>query len=203
MASELQVTTIRGVPTGANANQIVVPSGQTLAAPGHIIQVEQALKQDHQTIGPGGTSPNFVDVSNLSVTITPKFANSKFLVFLSISLSHCDSDTGHLRLMRDSTPICVGFDDVGTNGGFPPATFSVRQYSHNATSSTSHYISHPYVVEFLDAPNTANAITYKCQIWSTAGSQSTNVNRPLFYNNTTDYNMGRQASMLTVKEIAQ
>ena len=38
MASELQVTTIRGVPTGANANQIVVPAGQTLHAPGHVIQ---------------------------------------------------------------------------------------------------------------------------------------------------------------------
>ena len=202
MASELQVTTIRGVPTGANANQINIPSGQKLHVPGTIIQVEQALKQDHQTIGPGGGTANFVDVSNLSVTITPKFANSKFLVFLSISLSHPDSDTGHLRLMRDSTPICVGFDDVGTGQGFPPATFSVRQYSHNNNSS-SHYISQPYVVEYLDAPNTANAITYKCQIWSTAGTQSTNVNRPLYYNNTTDYNMGRQASMLTVKEIAQ
>lgn len=202
MASILSVEQLQGLNSGSSPNTITVPAGQKLHVPGTIIQVEQALKQDHQTVGPGGSNPNYVDVSNLSVTITPKFANSKFLVFLSASLSHCDSDTGHLRLMRDSTPICIGLDDVGTNGGFPPATFSVRQYSHNNTS-TSHYISHPYVVEYLDAPNTANAITYKCQIWSTNNTHSTNVNRPLYYNNTTDSNMGRQASVLTVKEIAQ
>ena len=44
MASELQVTTIRGVPTGANANQINIPAGQTLHAPGHVLQVVQATK---------------------------------------------------------------------------------------------------------------------------------------------------------------
>ena len=38
MASELEVTTIRGLSSGANANQILVPSGQTLHAPGHVIQ---------------------------------------------------------------------------------------------------------------------------------------------------------------------
>ena len=46
MASELQVTTIRGVPTGSNANEIVIGSGQTLdvsgatlaPSPGQVIQ---------------------------------------------------------------------------------------------------------------------------------------------------------------------
>ena len=47
MASELQVTTIRGVPTGANANEIVIPTGQkiiatdagSIVAPGSVIQI--------------------------------------------------------------------------------------------------------------------------------------------------------------------
>ena len=39
MASELEVTTIRGLSSGADANKIIVPSGQTLSAPGHVIQI--------------------------------------------------------------------------------------------------------------------------------------------------------------------
>ena len=78
MASELQVTTIRGVPTGANANQIIVPSGQTLAAPGHVIQMQNGSISGNSS---SSTSGSFVD-SGLSVNITPKFSNSKILVIV-------------------------------------------------------------------------------------------------------------------------
>ena len=54
MASELQVTTLKGNPTGANANQILVPANQTLHAPGHIIQV-----QEFQGYNGDGTHTNF------------------------------------------------------------------------------------------------------------------------------------------------
>ena len=78
MASELQVTTLRGAPTGANANQIVVPTGQTLTAPGHVIQMQHA-----NINGSSGstTSASFTD-TGVSVNITPKFATSKILVIV-------------------------------------------------------------------------------------------------------------------------
>ena len=39
MASELYVETLKGLTSGANANKVIVPAGQTLYAPGHVIQV--------------------------------------------------------------------------------------------------------------------------------------------------------------------
>ena len=39
MASELTVQTLKGPTSGANANKIIVPSGHTLAAAGHVVQV--------------------------------------------------------------------------------------------------------------------------------------------------------------------
>ena len=82
MASELQVTTLKGNPTGANANQILVPAGQKLHAPGHIVQV---LGISH-TIGSNiaTTSASYVTSGLTSPVITPKFANSKIIITCDI-----------------------------------------------------------------------------------------------------------------------
>ena len=37
--STLHVENLKGLSSGGNANKIIVPSGQTLTAPGHVIQV--------------------------------------------------------------------------------------------------------------------------------------------------------------------
>ena len=81
MASELQVTTIRGVPTGANANQIVIPTGQTLAAPGHIIQVQH---QQFTTDNIAQTTSTYPQASGVKMSITPKFATSTIMIIANI-----------------------------------------------------------------------------------------------------------------------
>ena len=40
MASILQVETLQGLTSGSNANTVIVPSGQTLKANGHIMQMQ-------------------------------------------------------------------------------------------------------------------------------------------------------------------
>ena len=75
MASELQVTTIKGVPTGANANQILVPTGQSLHAPGHVIQLLHTSHATEKTLSSG----SWID-SDLELSITPKFSTSKIYV---------------------------------------------------------------------------------------------------------------------------
>lgn len=79
MASELQVTTIRGVPTGANANQIVVPTGQTLSAPGHVIGYSHITWSNNVGTYSYNVS-SFTDVQGTDLTYTPKKSNSKILV---------------------------------------------------------------------------------------------------------------------------
>lgn len=83
MASELQVTTIRGVPTGANANQINIPSGQTLHAPGHVIQV---VNQVWTSENAANVAADYPIASGVKLSITPTFATSKILVTANL---HC------------------------------------------------------------------------------------------------------------------
>ena len=99
MASELQVTTIRGVPTGSNANQIVIPTGQVLTAPGHIVQVVHRQSSD---VYSGNVSGSNIQASSNSwvsggteseLTITPKFANSYILLQCVINTDNANTDS--------------------------------------------------------------------------------------------------------------
>lgn len=74
MASELTVQTLRGPTSGANADTVLIPSGQTLHAPGHVIQYayNTPVNANFSTTASGSA----VDVPNFYVDITPKFSNS-------------------------------------------------------------------------------------------------------------------------------
>ena len=74
--STLHVENLKGLSSGGNANKIIVPSGQTLHAPGHVIQMQHA-SFDGNANSTTGTS--FVDTL-VTLNITPKFATSKILV---------------------------------------------------------------------------------------------------------------------------
>lgn len=188
MASELQVTTIRGVPTGANANQIVVPTGQTLAAPGHIIQVVSTTKTD--TFVSSATGP--IDIPGLSVTITPKFATSKIFIMFNAHIVGFDSGTG-IRILRGSTNLglanTAGAKSIMTAIGFYSNGQSPNSYSGGNTS-----------MSFLDSPSTTSATTYKlqAQCLSTAG---------IFINKSRydidNGNASRGSSTITLMEVAQ
>lgn len=152
MASELQVTTIRGVPTGANANQIVVPSGQTLAAPGHIIQTVTMGHVSGSQITAGGTH------TILSNTITPKFSNSKIMILGAMQL-HPDDASSYwmIRLLRGTTAIVPGlFSAIGYNTGA-----GVRDHM---------------AIHHIDTPSTTSATTYNIQLERSSGSGSIRVN---------------------------
>lgn len=87
MASEIIVQTIKGPTTGGNANQILIPTGQTLSAPGHIIQVQH---QQFTTLDIAVTTGNYPQASGVKMSITPKFATSTILVNANID-TWCDS----------------------------------------------------------------------------------------------------------------
>ena len=188
MASELQVTTLRGVPTGANANQILVPSGQTLHAPGHVIQVQSGVKRDTSTVA----TSTFTDIG-LSVTITPQQSNSHIMIVASIAGGSQTSSATTLQLLRDSTVILpdnptspgnrqVGMYDMYTGG---------NQYNVNSYSFT-----------YVDTgrPAGTSAITYKFQL-------KTHATGPVYINrsgNDSDVsNYVRSTSHIQVMEIAQ
>jgi hypothetical protein len=156
---------------------------------GNVLQILQS--QDTYTTT--YTSSAFTDMTNLSVTITPRNANSKFL--LKAHLSICINNQNYsaaFRFTRNGTPVGIG-DQVGSNR--PRASFMTAQIGggdHVLTVSQ----------EYLDSPSTTSSITYKVQGFAESGDAFI-TNRA--YNSSSDSNNAKHAVAtcnLIVMEIA-
>jgi hypothetical protein len=135
--SELSVGQLKGLPI--NNNVVTVPAGQTLYAPGHVLQVVSTTKTD--TAASNTTS--YQDIPGMSVTITPKSATSKIFIGVTMTFG-VDSDCWiSTKLFRGSTDIFTAS--------------SMRFNSVAEMRSGTGF--------FLDSPNTTSPTTYKIQ-WS-------------------------------------
>ena len=93
----------------------------------------------------------------MSASITPSSSSSKILVSFVINVSTSTSDRNNsIKLLRDSTAICVGTEGTSLNVTIADKTFS-NKYLMNFTH------------QFLDSPSTTSATTYKLQ-WACEGS---------------------------------
>jgi hypothetical protein len=125
----------------------------------------------------------------MSVSITPKFSSSKILIMVNIHGSSISTGSMFVRLMRDSTAICVG----DASGSRTRATLGT-----DTNATTDWAISGS--TNFLDSPNTTSAVTYKLQWNSGDSGGAVYLNRGsgdadnLYY--------GRYASTITVLEVA-
>tara|TARA_B100001093_G_scaffold497084_1_gene543581 strand:- start:491 stop:1018 length:528 start_codon:yes stop_codon:yes gene_type:complete len=174
MSSELRVDKIiptNGVPTGGG---------------GGIVQVASTTKTDTFVT----TSTSFVDITGLSVSITPKFSTSKILVTYHTNASmEDDGYRGGLRLMRDSTAIFVG-DSAGSR----------PQLSNHLVEATGTQQQFSYSGQTLDSPATTSAVTYKVQAISLDSGRQININKS--YGDSNDALNGRTASSITVMEVS-
>ena len=166
-----------------NASQITVPAGQTLYAPGHVLQVLQAHKSNTYS----QTSASFTDITGLSISITPKSASSKILVMVRVSGQLWAAGHTYFRLVRDSTVIGDG-DAAGS-----------RTTCFSSTESNYEWATSDHSIQYLDSPSTASSVTYKVQGRAEYGTLTVNrSNRDL------DSNADqRTSSQITVMEIAQ
>jgi hypothetical protein len=166
------------IPAGYTSAQIV----QAVPVPSGIIQVQSTFKSD--TFSTASTS--FVDVTGLSVSITPTSASNKILVMVTANLS--SDGTGFAvfaRLMRDSTAIAIG----DTAGSRTSGTFGAYPYGG--------FIA-PCGMEFLDSPATTSATTYKLQVLVNAAGTGY-LNRTQVDSNAVS--SLRTASTITVMEV--
>ena len=139
--------------TSINAANIVgvCTSGLTKTGGfGAVVQVVQTVKKDRTTI----QSTTLVDISGMSVTITPTSASNKVLIKYSI-IAFTNNQYWNMRLVRGSdTTIFIGDENAsatsqsrGSFGGY----------------MTSYVDGRCVAQEFLDSPNTTSATTYKLQ----------------------------------------
>lgn len=136
----LTVQTLQAPTSGANANKLLVGSGHTLHAAGHIIQVVNGSL----STGVTNTTDTYAD-TGLTATITPKFATSKILANVHVmGIENNVASTGvFLKLLRGSTDLSEWAKYVGYAGVA--------------------YSNHPNI-SYLDSPSTTSATVYKVQM---------------------------------------
>ena len=150
---------------------------------GAVLQVVSTTKTDTFSTTSSGS---WIDVTGLSVSITPSSSSSKILVLYDTMIG--PQDTGFFRIVRDSTAIKQG--DAG-GGRIRTTVGSISPGGNNDKSA-------PGAGNYLDSPASTSALTYKIQVQNYSGTLV--VNRS--YNDSDATYSGRGASTITVMEIA-
>ena len=144
---------------------------------GKVLQVISTFKADTFTT----TSGSFVDITGLSVSITPSSATSKILIISSFIVSNGSGGfQTFINLVRGATNIAQ------STGMSNNATVTTIQGGDNLNG---------VAISFLDSPSTTSATTYKLQM-KTAGGTTGAIGRR---GGTTD---DGASSTITVMEIA-
>jgi len=145
-----------------------------------VIQVVSTTKVNAFTT----TSSSPVDVTGLSVNITPSSASNRILVLAQI-FGGSDATTGfYLNLVRNSTSL-----NISTAGSGVGNSTASSYFASGSLWSTS-------PIMFLDSPATTSSTTYKIQLFNSNGSGTLAVNR-----RADDAIVGGSSS-ITVMEIA-
>ena len=161
-------------------DKIVPVDGAPTGGGGGIIQIKQTFLN---TATSTTTSGSFVDISGMSVSITPKFNTSKIFVMITLgSISSAAGISVGFRLLRDSTAVGNAADTT-LQSGFT----NIYEGGNSSLFSASH--------NFLDSPATTSAITYKLQWRNSSGT--TYLNR---YSGSSDSYNG--SSTITAMEVS-
>jgi len=153
------------------------------------LNIVQAVKTDKfKELNPNNV---WIDIPDLSVSITPKFSNSKMLVQAMVSSSTNNGAYGvYFKLVRDITDIGIG----DTDGSRTRCSFT-GGYSGGSSAASNG-------IDFLDTPSlvAGTPVTYKVQC-TCETTVDVYINRT--YTNTDANEIPRPISTLTVTEIYQ
>lgn len=176
---------VGGLPDGIVDTDMLATDAVTAAklGAGTILQVVQTDKTNSFTT----TSTSFVDVTGLSVAITPSSTSSKILVLGMIAASGANSSNMQGKVLRGSTDLIVG-DAAGSR--------TRANFSHNTYSQETNIT--PMCFVYLDSPSSTSELTYKVQVRTSANSAS--INQTEYDSNNTAYT--RCASTITAIEVS-
>lgn len=176
----------------ANVDYIYAKTtGGKVYVPGHVIQVQQT---DLLSVW-SATSTTPVDVTGLSVNITPTSASSKILVYTSMNIGVQDDNYLYTLLLRNGVAVGNG---TGASGSRVSCFLTVTQ---TALGEPNRWRIHNVNRSFLDSPATTSTLTYKIQMASPYLNGTMYLNRQ--YNDTDNSLVQRPGSCISVMEIAQ
>ena len=171
MSSELRV------------DKIVPIDGVPADGAGGIIQMKQALKTDAFST----SSTSFTDITGLSVTLTPKFSTSKFLVTYHVTVGHNTQTQNTVQLVRQ-----VGGSDTVIN----PVAYNQGTSIQFFGSSNAGWDRGVMAYQIIDSPGTTSAVNYRLRTYIYSSSVIQYINRCHNSSNNTG------TSVLTVMEIS-
>ena len=150
-------------------------------------KIGQVLSTAVTTMVDADTVTSFEDVPGLTVAITPVATTSKILIDVTMNIGAEAGNSCMARIMRDSTPICIGTGDLGSKTA---CTWQMKPYSSSSTSTFS--------MSFLDSPSSVSEIAYHME-WIEHESNSLFLNRTQLANDNSSYPVS--ASTITVSEV--
>jgi len=149
---------IKAPSSSGNTRVLTLPdTGNLTLNGGKILQVKQVIKLDSFST----TSTTAVDVTGLSLSITPSSSSNKVLVMCSMALGFDDANFVYGILKRGNTQIAEA--DGASNR--PRPTFM----GYDANEGVVEMVS----FTFLDSPNTTSATTYKLQVQCASSGTAT------------------------------
>ena len=152
-------------PAVAPDGVLSLPSGTgTLltAEGGKILQVQHVFKNDTFST----TSTSYIDVTGLTVSITPTSATSKILVFVDAALSSSSSQYVKAKLLRESTDIATHTAAEYFFFGYHERNISSTDWGNTySPTGAGHFV-------YLDEPATTSATAYKIQILASPTTSS-------------------------------
>jgi len=166
-------------------------AGNGVQIAGHVVQVVSATKTDKQVT----SSSTPVDITGLSVAITPSSTSSKILVQCDVNCGGYNNTYTAFFVKRDGSDMLVSTAVSGSlqiKSTFTHSFMDVASQEYKV-QGTSH--------SYLDSPATTSQTTYKIQFASTAGGTTATINAP-YNGNNAGYIIGG-TSTITVMEIAQ
>jgi hypothetical protein len=185
--SELSVGQLKGLPV--NDNVVTVPSGHTLYAPGHVIQVVQTVRT---SVFSASVAGGVASSPAIEAIITPKFASSKVLCLVEFNGSVTGVSALYAYLFRGGSVSDYRGDADSSR---------VRVASATGGGSLNAVIPYGGTISYLDSPNTTSPVTYDLRLGQSGSTQTVYLNRGV--TDLTDSSYGRTASSITLMEIAQ
>ena len=192
-----------GLPDASITSDDIAAGAVTAAklaagAGGKILNVWQGVFTGIQSFGGPGNSGPRADITNLSVTLTPASAASRFLITCSINMGGGNSSPAYY-LMRNSTDILLS---TNSSGSTQLATWGC----HQSGNTGYYYSSDLQTISYVDSPASTSSITYKVQgqnAYAAGGNLVfVNVGRENGAGTDTNYYNVRGCSTITVMEIS-
>jgi hypothetical protein len=148
--------TVGRVGVGTNGQVLTADSSQTRGLTWSTIspRIGQVVTAT-STVNTNSSVAGYVDVTGLSLTITPTSATSKIMIMSNciFSFNQGSSSTyaiGQFQILRNSTSLYSGLIGTYWPSGYPSPYYLASQQS-------------PFI-NFVDSPATTSAITYKIQM---------------------------------------